>query len=358
MAPYLVALLALLPVVCVASMTPAAPMDRSPCPRRQLLGYVSHAAGRGGSGGAVVYACAAESILEQWQPVGRVAAGTAEAEDDSLEGIIRAVQFQRRLIAEHACRLNKDLISAKRGAGITLGVEDPDGGIMLVPPSAPGDPSVQQMLECGFFGTPAGRGIYQSFGEDGGNRAYDRKAVRAELEAAATSDTCVVFAWPRCGFATTARGMLAERGVAFTDVVLEKFSPQHAELALLTGRPSVPCIYLDGALVGGCNEDVSHPGLLKALEKREDTLDDRPPRRTVPVMLAALPEVEELCDGCFFRCDGCAWAWTDEEFLEEGGPISVLRQRDAEARAALGMEPLADDCASEPNATALQAKCD
>ena len=62
------------------------------------------------------------------------------------------------------------------------------------------------------------------------------------------------------------------------------------------------------------------------------------------------PEAEDLCDGCFFRCAGCAWAWTDEEFLEDGGCPSVLAQRDADARAALGMPPL-PSVSEEANAT-------
>ena len=46
----------------------------------------------------------------------------------------------------------------------------------------------------------------------------------------------MLFAWPRCGFATTARGLLAERAPDYADIKVEKFSPEHAELALMTGR--------------------------------------------------------------------------------------------------------------------------
>jgi len=42
----------------------------------------------------------------------------------------------------------------------------------------------------------------------------------------------------------------------------------HAELALWTGRPSVPCIYVDGVLAGGFDADATHPGLERALEAR------------------------------------------------------------------------------------------
>ena len=50
----------------------------------------------------------------------------------------------------------------------------------------------------------------------------------------------------------TARQLLAERGLedGFADLTIGKFSPLHAELAQVSGRASVPYIFVDGELAG------------------------------------------------------------------------------------------------------------
>merc|ERR1712129_457409 len=97
----------------------------------------------------------------------------------------------------------------------------------------------------------------------------DREGVRADIarivasrELACGVPGIVVFAWKNCGFATKARAALAERGIESTDVTIDKYSPLHAELAFTTGRTSVPYIYVDGKLVGGCDTDGDYPGLM------------------------------------------------------------------------------------------------
>ena len=208
--------------------------------------------------------------------VGRIAAGSVDAADDSVDGLIQAAQLQQRLIVEHACRLHKDLRAAKRGPGIEMGVETASG-VQPVPPvsraaTADDEPSARQMLACGFAGAPAGRrGIYNDFADAGGAARYERAAVRAGLSEVVASAEIVLLAWPQCGFATRARALLAERAAdrPFADVVLPKYGKEHAELALLTGRPSVPYVYVRGELRGGCEADDDFPGLAAALDELE-----------------------------------------------------------------------------------------
>lgn len=227
----------------------------------------------GGGGGSGVQVLACDSIGdEDWLCVGRVAAGSSEAADDGLPALERAT-LQRRLIAEHACRLHPQLRAAKkrdRLHGIELGVEEVGGGVVhAVPPPAEGDATGAQMLTAGFWGDPAGKkSMYQDFEDAGGAAAYDRAAMRKELAEAVASEPVVLFAWRNCGYATKARALLAEREQPFADVPLDKFGAMHAELALWTGRPSVPCIYVDGVLAGGFDADATHPGLERALEAR------------------------------------------------------------------------------------------
>ena len=317
--------------------------EKAPCPRRQLLSYVAHVGG-GGATGMRVYARSKEDESCAWLTVGSVAAGSPDTADDSVDTVTCAVQFQQRLIVEHACRLDRSLIPAKRNGQIELAVEPQGGGSRSIVPMVheAGSASWEQMLACGFAGVAAGRGIYQDFESGDGARAYDRVAVRDELRNAIASSKIVLFAWPRCGYATTARSLLGTE--LYADVVVDKFSPQHAELALLTGRPTVPCIFVDGELVGGCHEDERHPGLVKTLETRRDG-DSPPPSgkgqnggRVSSLRMSAEPE--PLCDGCHERCAGCAWEWIDDDFLEAGGSLEALQLRDAAARAALGMQPL------------------
>jgi len=270
----------------------------SQSPRRQLLSYVAHIGGGGGSG-AEVFArkfsrsnAAGGDDGESWCSVGRIAAAVAESKanfaaaannNDDDGGIVEALtvstQLQRRLIEDHACRVNQDLRCAKEVPGIELAFRTSDDGTRIVVPRAEPSttaPSIseRQMFQVGFLGTVTGRGIYQTFEEDGGAMAYDRNAIRNDIESMISSSEIVVLAWPQCGFANKARRLLADSGYGeeqqhYADLVIDKFGPLHAELALTTGRLSVPYIFVDGVLVGGCDEDRHHPGLSKALEVRK-----------------------------------------------------------------------------------------
>jgi glutaredoxin len=277
----------------VCAETLASTAARAPCPRRQLLSYVGHVGGYGDADTAV-FARDMDGNID-WLAVGRVAASSDDAAFDvesvqpaiasaraAAQALVRATHLQERLIMEHACRFDPALREAKRRGKLQLGLEMMPGSVSLVPPSAgPADAAVAEMLSVGFVGlTPpakaAGRppkGIYADHWAAGGVREYDRDTVRAEIASVLEQSRdeiqpdVVIYAWPHCGFAIKARAALDEAGVAYSNVVVDKFSPQHAELALTTGRPTVPCIFVRGELVGGCDPDESLPGLMGVLEK-------------------------------------------------------------------------------------------
>lgn len=288
---------------------PPAPAAVAPCPRRQLLCYVAHTAGSGDPE-AVLFARAAgssEAASSSWLQVGCVAAGlltddsvTELTEDDltpsgmaasasaAVTALVQAVQVQRRLLSEHACRLHPVLRQAKREDGVELGLQLGIGGsdargIVAVASPAPGDASSAQLMSCGFAGDSpapgaAGRqpkGMYADFWAAGGAAEYERDEVRAQIRQTLApsrlvceggAPAVVIFAWRRCGYATKARGALDARGVAYTSVELEKMGPLHAELALMLGRPSVPYIFVRGECVGGYEADAL-PGLVGVIDR-------------------------------------------------------------------------------------------
>merc|ERR1740139_324959 len=124
------------------------------------------------------------------------------------------------------------------------------------------------MIGCGFAGAAGGRkGIYADFWAGGGAVPYDGEDIRAEIAVAVAVPGIVVVAWKHSGFATRARAELTKRGLESTDVTIDKFSPLHAELAFATGRTSVPYIYVNGELVGGCEADGGYPGLMGVIDE-------------------------------------------------------------------------------------------
>ena len=299
---------------------PPAPAAVAPCPRRQLLTYVGHTSGSGDPE-AVLFARAAgnEAATSSWLQVGCIAAGLVDtsgllADDSSLPteltedeltpsgmaasaaaavtALVQAVQVQRRLISEHACRLHPELRPAKRGDGLELGLQLGIGGsdargIVAVGSSAPGDASPAQLMSCGFAGDSpapgtAGRlpkGMYADFWAAGGPPEYARDEVRAQIRQllAPSRLVCeggppavVIFAWRQCGFATKARAALDARGVAYTSVELDKMGPLHAELALMLGRLTVPYVFVRGECVGGYEADAL-PGVVGVIDSLSAT---------------------------------------------------------------------------------------
>ena len=62
----------------------------------------------------------------------------------------------------------------------------------------------------------------------------------------------VVFAASWCPYCKQAKAALKEAGVEFKDV--EVTDAQKAELKALTGKTSVPQVFVKGQFIGGCND--------------------------------------------------------------------------------------------------------
>ena len=232
-----------------------------------------------------------------------------------MDALARAAQLQRRLIAEHACRIYPHLREAKRSDGLIEGIElaielprdepreaaaqeaaareaaardesrDEQAAAAYhpLPACTMGDVTPAELQGCGFAGRipipeagkKAAGGIYAEFAA-GGNPAYNRQEVSTRIgellaqddEAAAADDAAgfTLFAWRNCGFCTKARKELDARGLKYRMVVLDKYSAEHAELAMETGRLSVPYVFdRAGALLGGYDADERYPGLAGTL---------------------------------------------------------------------------------------------
>ena len=67
-----------------------------------------------------------------------------------------------------------------------------------------------------------------------------------------TSAPVVVFAASWCPYCKQAKAALKEAGIEFKDV--EVTDAQKAELKALTGKTSVPQVFVKGQFIGGCND--------------------------------------------------------------------------------------------------------
>ena len=92
--------------------------------------------------------------------------------------------------------------------------------------------------------------------------SYDPEASLARVRALIASDDVVVFSATYCPFSAAAKAALADAGVPFTAVEWNTteggagFAPA---LATLTGRSSIPSVWIAGEYVGGCND--GNPGV-------------------------------------------------------------------------------------------------
>ncbi|ACO67445.1 predicted protein, partial [Micromonas commoda] len=79
----------------------------------------------------------------------------------------------------------------------------------------------------------------------------------ARVRALIASDDVVVFSATYCPFSAAAKAALDDAGVPFTAVEWNQteggagFAPA---LATLTGRSSIPSVWIAGECVGGCND--------------------------------------------------------------------------------------------------------
>lgn len=91
---------------------------------------------------------------------------------------------------------------------------------------------------------------------------YDVDATKAQLDKYISDNDVLVFSWTTCPFCVKAKGLLTDLGVKYTAVELNTMPEGNAiraELAKLTGRTSMPNIFIKGQGVGGCNDG---PGVM------------------------------------------------------------------------------------------------
>jgi len=97
---------------------------------------------------------------------------------------------------------------------------------------------------------------------------YDRDVVTADVQALASSAPLVLFTWESSPACKKALKLIAETGANPTVVRLDnpwsEGNPQRAALGRLTGKSSVPSIWIGGEYVGGCDDGPSDaaPGLV------------------------------------------------------------------------------------------------
>ena len=95
---------------------------------------------------------------------------------------------------------------------------------------------------------------------------YDRAKTRTTLDAILAGDDVVVFSATYCPFSLAAKKTLEGEGVPFRSVewnTREDGSALVAELGAMTGRTSIPHIWVGGQYIGGFNDgiDEAAPGL-------------------------------------------------------------------------------------------------
>mmetsp|Transcript_11440 Transcript_11440/g.16777 ORF Transcript_11440/g.16777 Transcript_11440/m.16777 type:complete len:343 (-) Transcript_11440:75-1103(-) len=328
----LVSLLSLLPTASSFSdiltnlvvSAPAVPTARSPCPSSQLLRYIVHANGNGDAEAAVLARISSSTEEDKsWHEVGRVTACTDDHDDNdddnnnnnnnddplafSLDSAVaragvaahslaKATMLQGRLISEHAYRLYPHLREAKRGgeSRLEFGLEMMPDKVAPVPQSAAEDGDVKNLLDMmkgvGFVGhgrsivqsstdkeeKRSSRGLYEEFWSNEDAQEYDGDSMRIDINNLLASDNdeaesapaILVCSRPNCNAAATVRTALEERRILYTDFAVEKLSPMHAELAFLTGKASMPYVFVNGKIVHGDNNENSSDSSVDAVTMR------------------------------------------------------------------------------------------
>eukprot|EP00887_Chlorella_sp_A99_P003273 scaffold9.g3273.t1 len=87
--------------------------------------------------------------------------------------------------------------------------------------------------------------------------SYDEAAIKAKVEGLIANTPVVVFSWTGCPYCKRAKALLDSLGARYTAVELDTLgegSAYRAELAKITGRTSVPAVFITSQFVGGCND--------------------------------------------------------------------------------------------------------
>jgi glutaredoxin 3 len=87
--------------------------------------------------------------------------------------------------------------------------------------------------------------------------SYDPVQTRAEIDSMLAANPAVVFSFTTCPFCIKAKQLLDETGASYKAVELNVIPNGYAlraELAGMTGRTSVPAVFIKGQFAGGCND--------------------------------------------------------------------------------------------------------
>mmetsp|Transcript_14910 Transcript_14910/g.31291 ORF Transcript_14910/g.31291 Transcript_14910/m.31291 type:complete len:253 (+) Transcript_14910:297-1055(+) len=93
---------------------------------------------------------------------------------------------------------------------------------------------------------------------------YDEGAVRAKIAGFVDSNPVALYSFTTCPFCRKAKDFLDEKKIPYTAVELDLLPGNEGNeirsvLGKMTRRTSVPCIFIGGECIGGCNDG---PGLL------------------------------------------------------------------------------------------------
>jgi glutaredoxin len=284
-------------LACVLTAVAALDGCINPCPRRQLMTYVAHTQG-GGSAGVTV--AARVDANDEWRLVGSVAAADASM----LE---RATALQHRLIEEHGRRLFTELRTGPGGPLLELGLRIGETVTPVATPLKRDFVAASVMTRAGFVGIPkkaTGSDVYANFREPY-DAPYDRQQVRSEINDIVRQSPLVLFGWSTCWFCTDAEKKLKDAGLPFRSVYMDLWrpggpyhdlelvddgslasrraknirkacNPLQAELALLSGRCTVPVVVVRGTPLDG---DEQHGSVVEALASgalERAVVDDSP----------------------------------------------------------------------------------
>jgi glutaredoxin len=100
---------------------------------------------------------------------------------------------------------------------------------------------------------------------------FDKDAVSQQIDDFVSKHPVAMFSFTTCPFCRRAKDVLDEKGVNYTSMELDELEGNagneiRSVLGRKTGRTSVPCIFIGGNCIGGCNDG---PGLLPLAENGE-----------------------------------------------------------------------------------------
>lgn len=95
---------------------------------------------------------------------------------------------------------------------------------------------------------------------------YDKEVIQGKLQALAADHPVAMLTFNECPYCIESRSILNAKQCSFTELNLDTVGRQsyayRAELYHMTGRTSVPAIWIGGQFVGGCNDGPLGGGLM------------------------------------------------------------------------------------------------